>query len=297
MSVAILLGAGASYGSDDEGTPPLGVGLFDQLQRFNPDGWGQIGGELAALFRSDFEHGLASVDERSLAPLQRAMAAYFFQFQPRRSNRYFVIAQRIAKANRWNISFTTLNYERLLEVSLIGAGIQPTVGGGGGKPSRVELCFPHGCCHIFCDGVRGTAGGVSFGRGVQTNGAIRVVSNPSEHRHRVLTDAFPPVMSYFDPKKHTTSGASFIESQRRRWAELALQATKLVIIGVAVRVHDDHIWGPISRSDANITYCGGPAGGEEFGSWSQENRPGRQDVILPGFFGDELENLCGAIGA
>ena len=39
----IIFGAGASYGSDTGGLiPPLGAQLFDELARYNPNGWGSI---------------------------------------------------------------------------------------------------------------------------------------------------------------------------------------------------------------------------------------------------------------
>ena len=89
-----LFGAGASYGSDTQGTPPLGADLFEELRRFNPDAWGSISGDLAERFRSDFEEGMKSVPSRALAPLQRAMAAYFFDFKPRTSSLYVELVRR-----------------------------------------------------------------------------------------------------------------------------------------------------------------------------------------------------------
>lgn len=158
MSQILLFGAGASYGSDTRGTPPLGVGLFAELQRFNPDGWGRISGDLAARFKLNFEDSIKLISSHALPPLQRAMAAYFFEFHPQPSNLYIELSRRIQRSG-WSGTVCSLNYDRLLELSLLQTGIQPFVGdpppGGGG----VELCIPHGCCHIFCDSVRGAARG------------------------------------------------------------------------------------------------------------------------------------------
>ena len=54
----ILFGAGASYGSDSLGMPPLGADLFDELQRFNPPGWGSLPSNMSNVFRNDFEEGM-----------------------------------------------------------------------------------------------------------------------------------------------------------------------------------------------------------------------------------------------
>ena len=52
----ILFGAGASFGSDIQGTPPLGSqGLFIALTKSDPDGWGMISGDLSKLFQNNFD--------------------------------------------------------------------------------------------------------------------------------------------------------------------------------------------------------------------------------------------------
>lgn len=288
-----LFGAGASYGSDTHGTPPLEAGLFEELRRFNPDAWGSISGDLAERFRADFEEGMKLVSHHSLAPLQRAMAAYFFSFLPRPSSLYVELARRIAHSTAWSGAACTLNYERLLEISLSSMEIRPFVGAAPPGGSVLELCLPHGCCHLFCDAVRGSAGAVSFDAfGVQTNGPISVIVDPQQHRARVLGDAFPPVMSYFEPSKRTTSGRSFIESQRARWGELAAGANSIVIVGVRVRPCDIHIWSPIANCNARVVYCGGPDGASEYSSWASAARPRRSDQILNGYFRDEFTTIC-----
>ena len=298
MSTVFLFGAGASYGSDTGGRrPPLGADLFRELAAFNPPGWGTITGNLAEEFQRDFEAAFATVQPHAYGPLLRAMALYFFQFVPRPTNLYFDLAQRIRRANAWSVAVCSLNYERLLELSLSGAGIRPAVGGPSNQASQVELCLPHGCCHLFCDSVRAVSGMVSFAGGmVQTNGPIIVIGDPAQHRARIEQDAMPPVMSYFETAKRTTSGASFIDGQRARWHELAACATVLVIVGVRVREHDNHIWDPISASGARVVYCAGATAALEYEAWAGVNRPGRDDVVLRGYFADEFGTLCAHAG-
>lgn len=296
MDTVLLLGAGASHGSDTLDVPPLGNELFDALCRFNPDGWGAITGELAQHFRTDFENAMQSVSQQSLAPLQRAMAAYFFAFYPNQSNLYVALANRIA-ARKWAGAICTLNYERLLELSLMHADVQPFIVSPPAVRHAIELCLPHGCCHLFCDSARGQSGAVVFsGYDVRTDGTMSVVADPHRHGARITQGAFPPVMSYFEPQKRTTAEHSFIEGQRNRWSALASSAKTIVVIGVQVRPHDDHIWNPIAASPARVVYCSGPSAADGYADWAKTHRVTQNDRVLKGYFKEEFDPLCCELG-
>lgn len=292
-----LFGAGASYGSTTAGPPPMGPALFEALRTFNPPGWGRLPNSMAGLFRDDFERGmtqLAAENSHAMPVLQRAMAAFFFNFVPTTSNLYVRLAERI-RARQWPGAICTLNYERLLELSLLHGGMQPVVGQGAAA-GQVELSLPHGCCHIFCEGTRASSAGVSFsGVGVTFDGPVAVISNPAEFQARINGDAVPPVMSYFEPQKTTSAGASFIRGQRERWADLAAQADVIAIVGVKVRPRDSHIWSPIADSRAEIVYCAGSAAGGEFRTWAASFRAGKTSRVLTGYFAEEFEALCRAV--
>ena len=294
----IIFGAGASFGSDIAVTPPLGYKLFDDLVIFNPEGWGKIDTNLAGIFRKDFEIGMKELSQsnlHALPPLQRAMALYFFRFIPSKSNLYIRLAERIKKKN-WQGAIATFNYERLLELSLLSEGFRPVAGRESTSSNEIEICFPHGCCHLFCTSVRGTAQGISFsGTNVSTNGPIEVISDSLAFRDRIINDAFPPVMSYFIPSKITTSGASFIKNHRTRFSELVSQSSIIAVVGLCVRPHDVHIWEPLSETSAKIIYCSGKQGGAEFKIWAEENRKDKENIIIPYYFFDGFEKLCFAI--
>lgn len=293
----VLFGAGASFGSDKFETPPLGANLFEALTEFNPDGWGAIDQDTAEKFKNDFEKSMKFLEDHSLPLLQKAMADYFFRFVPRSGNLYLKFARRIPHG--WDGAFITLNYERLLELSLIQAGFQPIIG----KPEKelqIELCFPHGCCHFFCESVMAQAAHVSFsGRNVRTyaNDRIKVVSNPAEFSHRIKNDAFPPIMSYFDPEKMTTSGADFIDQQRNRCDDLIRNAERVTLVGIKVRPHDKHIWRSLAETDAEIIYCSGPNDSDSFDSWIKSERPSKKNLDLCGYFLDKFGNLSESLGS
>lgn len=298
MSKNILIfGAGASYGSDTNTiTPPLGENLLDALCQFNPNGWGQIGESLKSELRKDFEMGVISLATQQphwLPPLQRAMAAFFYNFKPRGTNLYYRLAQELTKNGKWDGAFITLNYDRLLELSLLASAIQPYIGI---KPENsgfsTEICLPHGCCHLFCESVFGSANGVSFsGLNVTTNGPIAVVGSDEEFQNRINNNAFPPVMSYFEPNKQTTSGNNFILSQRERYRGLVANADTICLVGIRVREHDQHIWEPLSNSSAKLIYVSGHESVSDFTKWTQAKRGDKNNIAEPRYFADSFEKL------
>ncbi len=295
----ILFGAGASFGSDDSGTPPLVEHLFEDLRVFNPNGWGSIDNDLLEQFREDFEVGMVQLSRdhpHSLPPLQRAMAAYFYRFTPGPQSLYIRLANRL-RAARWEGALCSLNYERLLELSLGIARLRPVIGTQTDPGRSIELCLPHGCCHLFCESTRGDSRVVSFaGMNVKTDSPVIAISDPTDFHARIQSDAFPPVMSYFEPHKETTSGATFISRQRSRWSELVSQSKIVVLIGIKVRPHDEHIWNPLAYTEARIVYCSGESSAREFEDWSSEVRANRKNIVLRGYFADEFDVLCQHIG-
>lgn len=182
----LIFGAGASYGSDTVNkTPPLTNELFDQLVKFNPPDWGSLNKNFAQLFKKDFEKGMeqyAIENPQNITILQRAMAMYFFNYRPSDSNLYYKLAQKIKNAN-WDGAFSTLNYERLLEISLSTIGFQPYIGK---KPNKlnnpIELCLPHGYCNIFCTSVQ--ANPTTVFSGCSVDGPVKIASTAEEFKKK-----------------------------------------------------------------------------------------------------------------
>jgi hypothetical protein len=312
----IIFGAGASFSAGPAQfgftnpikgkLPALGNRLFDDLREFDRancfDGkltWGGLSDSYSKMFNTDFEQGMAECLKTFGLPsqLQRTMAEYFFNFSATagKDNLYVRLGEFIRDAS-WDGAIVTLNYERLLEQSLTYVGLQPFVGSAQKiSDKKIELCFPHGCCHIFCDGVR-SSGAVLFGTGVTTSGVIKVISDPKEFFPRIHQDSFPPVMSYFEPNKRTVAGGNFIESQRKRLKELISGAEQIVIVGMKVRPDDRHIWEPLADTKGRIIYCG-KNGVEEFNRWSKEkNRGERGDLILKKYFNEAFDEICNYLG-
>ena len=147
----VFFGAGASSGSDTQETPALDRRLFDGLAESSPQTWGNVQGGEAKLFRDGFEQGMrAFADDHPFAVdrLQRAMAGYFFTFQPRPSSLYVRLAERI-RASNWNGTLASLNYERLLDLALRRSGLECRMQAVREGNTDIELVLPHGCCHLF----------------------------------------------------------------------------------------------------------------------------------------------------
>lgn len=294
----MVFGAGASYGSDSRGPlPPLGGDLLDELVNFAPNAWGKLPEKYKVSCRTDFEQGMQLLSKeipQSLPPLQRAMAAYFFEFIPRNSNLYLKLAYLI-KSSEWNKDgrLVSFNYERLLPICLAEANLQPAVGVEEIENNQIELCLPHGTCNLFCSGVRASTNVLFHGTGVSFDGgAPQCIVDKQRFYQRLNSDAIPPIMSYFNPQKTNASGRSFIINQRKRYEELVQKSDKIVIVGLKVREHDTHIWNPIANTNAEIVYCAGKSGAVEFIEWSKENRHGKKDTIFEDYFAECFEAIC-----
>jgi len=288
-----FFGAGTSYGSDVSNVPPLGADLFAELCRFSPHAWGLVDQVLADQFRDDFELGMTQLNPPAAVPLLIAMAEYFYTFSPSSSSLYMDMAARIKAAQRWSGAICSINYERLVELSLLSHGIIPTIGGEPTVSDSIELCLPHGCCHLYCEAAKGRVGAVKMNPWlIKTSGPVIALGNPTEFRAHIVSEAFPPVMSFFAPNKHTTSGHSWIQMQRDRWSQLAAEAQNIIVVGVKVRQHDAHIWDPIGSTNARIIYCCGAAAAAEYRTWSASVRNGFNDLVFDEYFRDRYADIC-----
>lgn len=288
----LLFGAGASFGSDNYGTPPLGNNLFSELRKFNPKGWSELPKEFVDLFANDFEQGmikLATLRPHDISILQRAMASYFFTFHPRTSNLYFKLANKLKQYPK-QLAISTLNYERLLEISFLSAGFKLMIGQV--KEDEIEFNLPQGCCHLFCESVRSESSAVSLsGLNVAINGEIKIISDTIEFNYRIINDAIPPVMSYYEPEKRSTAGQEFLNEQRNRLNTLISNAERIIIVGVKIREHDTHIWEVIKNTSARFVYCSGKGEKKSYDLWVNNHRSNKENVFINGFWSDKFDDV------
>lgn len=263
----------------------------------NPAGWGKVSGEYPGLFKTDFEAGmqhLANSGSYDIALLQRAMAAYFFNFQVGKASLYIKLAKSIQEST-WRGAIVTLNYERLIMQALNYVWSDTFCGPNPQKNTNlVELCFPHGCCDIVCDSLKAT-NDLTFGIGISTSGSIRRINNSLEFFGWIRDNSIPPVMSYFEPNKHTLAGINFIDEQRRRYIELVSNAKTIAVIGMRFREQDHHIWESLKTTKARMIYCSGK-NISGFIEWQCKYRPQNYDIILPKYFNEAFDEIRSYLG-
>lgn len=295
----LLLGAGASYGSEEDTSivPPLAASLFNELLSFEPQVWGKLPIEIQKSFSENFENGILRLAEtlpHALPVTQRTMAAFFFRYGITKNSLYARLGRRIFE-NKWTGTISTLNYERMLLMGLGAAGLSIICDTDQLKWPQIEVIFPHGCCHLFCESVRGAAGAVSFGgMNIATNGPVVAIDRSIEFWQRIRLDAFPPVMSYFEPNKYTTAGASFIWSQRNRLSQAIRAADAIAIVGVNVREEDTYLWDCLAETPAKIFYCSGKQAAFSFREWQNRRREKakRNDFVSETYWKESFDDIC-----
>ena len=338
MKKLIIFGAGASFGSEKDSMPPLSGTLFSILVEKYPNSWGRIDRETASVFQDDFERGMEkiAIDESGrLTELQKSMAKYFVKFKPSEKNLYIKLIQRMKEAE-WDGSIATLNYDRLLQLSLMKSGLKQKFGYA--VFPEIQVCYPHGCCNFFCKEITATNGihidGNRFvfpgnrsvdlregGKMSSADGPILSTDGGEEirsHNGGIISyspdgmvthgkqiyvaqsiwdffnevySPFPPIMSYFTRSKFTTSCNNIINEERARLENLIACTDDIVIIGVRIRERDTHVWGPLSNTNARITYC---AGNEiaRYSKWAETNRSSQGDLLLEGYWGKNFDEIC-----
>jgi hypothetical protein len=296
MSVLFLFGAGASRGSERDliPTPALGADLFQALRVCAPLEWGKLDLKYGDLFRKDFEKGMNLVlaqQPRDVSELQRAMAAYFFSFSPSSKSLYIRLIQRLGIKD---MSFASLNYDRLLEEAILKSGFSPNYHLETKKEKEVHLCLPHGCCNLFLNGFDFPPGTLSYtyADDVFDSSELELISDYKKFQNKLKSQELTPVMACFDQKKTCAIGKKFIEAQKIRFEKMVRSAELIVIIGVHVREHDHHIWTPLAKTSAKLVCCSGKKGGEVFKAWSDKSRTGKSDQIFFGCFASYFEKIC-----
>jgi len=296
MENLVLVGAGASTGAEtDSGKiipeqPPLGSQLFDRLSSKYPDTWGALPADIQDEFVDDFERGMVALGEEHSelhASLYRVMGDYFASFRIAASPTWY---GRLASELEGSISnnktvFASLNYECLLELALRRRGFEVAHCLSQRSDSAVVL-KPHGSCNFLSDKVR--AEGITFDEGVRFGGDIQVVGLDEARQYCQGDAALYPAMSLFRPDKYIQIGVHVVDKFQEMWKEAVDEAEKIAVIGVKPRESDEHIWGELSNTDADIYYIGGE---EPFRTWENAHRADSHDEFVSSRFHSGYQDL------
>jgi hypothetical protein len=276
MKRLILFGAGASFGSPSvlPTAPPLGIGLFDVLQKSFPDSWGSISGAFRARFEDNFEAGmediwntypaaLSSLVDGVPSPnvLMQDMARFFlcFTLGPRQRDCYSRFLLSLDGADKLRETrFATLNYEHLLEQAMVQCGMRPAV------------IRPHGSCQFWPkrggrlrgDGTR------AIGQGFhQVSTRVRQLTRQqTADRLNEVGQAGYPCMAIYIRSKVTQAAQQYLRRIQLRFRDAVLSSERIALVGVRPWRTDTHIWDSIARTCATVLYVGGSSGFDDLRS-------------------------------
>lgn len=275
--IILLIGAGASYGAGSilPERPPLGVQLFDELVRLFPNSWAQIPDDLQMIFKSNFENGMKIIWENystNVANLMLDMSEYFIQFRPvNNSSLYCKLASFLRfQENLESITFVSLNYDIILELSLVNNGFNinyfPT-----NKPNEKEISVLkiHGSSNFIATDVAGSKD-ISYGSGATFNGGIKASLDINEIlENNLVKSGIAPVMSLYMEGKPINVSPNALKEIQKIYNFKASQSDIAFVIGVKPLKHDDHIWKPLINSICKIYYVGSIS---DFSFFKENNR-------------------------
>lgn len=269
--VAVLIGAGASYGAGGATpeTPPLGAELLTRLQKACPSTWGSLlsAAEIEA-FQGDppFERGMKMVWEnggRRVQPMLIEMARYFSRFSSSGTSLYEQLPHVLQNAGVWP-TFCSLNYECLFEqvahqtgVSLAHIGEQLPLP----DPPFVCIFKPHGSCNYIAPMTHNVSHSVMADSPAfldSAGGPFEVMDCAKvEPLYDQVGLSFPPVMSLYSPDKHSPVSPTTVEAVREGWAEACASMTAIVTIGTRPVLEDNHVWDPVIAASVPVWFVGG----------------------------------------
>jgi hypothetical protein len=296
--IVFLFGAGASHGAGDilPEAPPLGFQLYAELARSYPGSWAALPNEVSLALRQNFEGGMKIIYERmsrAIPQLMREMAVYFAQFRPASGRSlYCSLLDRLRSLGLIErVLLSTLNYDCVLEFSLLQKGIAPSLFQSTTENHNVPVWKLHGSCNMFATGVEATPG-VDYSMGVTFEGGIEAVFDTNEVIGRWLgATALAPVMCLYMHDKPLNVAPSTIKQLQAMWNEEVSRSRAVFCIGVNPNPSDTHIWQPIAKAHGDVFFICGQTG---FDAWTSEFRPVRS-VLIAERFGDGFRQLEGSL--
>lgn len=286
----VIVGAGASFGSMDAkpSVPPLGYQLFFDMRCSNPSGMANLmTGKLAEAFSMDFEKGMevlyAWQSVKDVAQFQREIAMCLLRYEAGDNNLYGKLINTF-KADIKKVSFVSLNYDLLMEDCADRSGL-PITYRGEPKAGSLELLKIHGSANFAPNIGNSSVTGIRI---IAPKGCAHVDSD-FKPLSRIGALAFcqsstlAPAIAQYMKGKYLLHARSGIEQVYDQFQRRLSDAKTIVIIGVAVVEHDDHIWGELSEAAAEIFYVGLPSDCEKFTTWSKKHKRDRDGVLANSF--------------
>jgi hypothetical protein len=270
MAELVLLGAGASFGSEPNReikTPPLGMNLFSELQSLAGFS-SRIPEYIAAVFKRDFEEGMMFFSQEMPSEVQefhRELSRYLSMFTPTSDSRFVRLLECLRKRN---VIISSLNYDLMLEeaAKLVGLTVKYDIFRQHGS---VRLIKPHGSANFWPDlpveNFRNFRTG--YAGGILVSAPVKPLDRADSIARSVADDSFAPAMSMYAKGKHVSICPDFVSFQQTMFKQACRRASKITVVGVRVVPEDSHIWGPIAYSAADLFYFGNDNDRTELSSW------------------------------
>lgn len=271
MVSVVLLGAGASYGSEkaSDRKPPLGDKLFDHLEKRGGIA-AQVPDELKAVFKRNFEEGMARFYEYAdgdIMRFQRELSHFLAEFEPTDASEYLRLIKALGSTR---VIYSSLNYDLLFELSAAKLKLN-TFYGTDRQNGHIRLIKLHGSANFWPDIPVGMIRGCTFKRSGRADiqAPIRPLTREATVYRCTNEDSVAPAIAMYAAGKAVKISPDYVEEQQRQWITAVLTAKKVFVVGVRVHSVDEHIWGTLAKTKANLTYFGFPLDGLAFAEWRQ----------------------------
>jgi hypothetical protein len=275
MTVVVLLGAGASFGSVDSRfgtaskTPPLGSCLFNELEAVSGVA-SSLPDPLKVLFRNDFEVGMAHLFEErrdDVISFQRELAHYLAFFTPGLGSVY---AKMLRNLGIIRVIYSSLNYDLLLELSarLLGHRVMYSPRKQEGTVRVLKL---HGSVNFWPDTgpiVLRNVNVVNLNiQGSDIGAPIKICSQDETLLKCRTENSLAPAIAMYAQGKSVRVSSEYVRQQQAWWSEEVTRASMIFVVGVRVNPADRHVWDALGQTPARMTYFGFEDSRNSFTQW------------------------------
>lgn len=317
----IIFGSGASYGAGEVSPdpPPLGDELFDKLADFSPRSWGKLSPEDFAA--DSFETGMRLTWQKNqnraevLKQLMDELARFFMQFRlgEHAEDCYSGLLRGLESEGRADsITLATLNYDTLLEQAIELAGMDYAYAAT--EPNGKALVLKiHGSANwVFCS--PGDHGRLLYDPGHDTavdrsqtvlvrdgfkitgsditllgNFESQVSTGEEDWVKSQLEEGYLPCLAaYMEGKPYIGFTDSFARFNQRLLESRILGAPSVILCGTKPNLDDQHLWGPLARTEAPLGYVGDV---RAFDEWNEFGKPQHPPQCLGDKFCYSVRNM------
>jgi hypothetical protein len=287
MASVVLLGAGASFGSEklSQNTPPLGDKLFERLVEQGGIA-AQIPDEIKTLFREKgFETGMAEYYRHSggnIMRFQRELAHYLASFSPSQESAY---VQLINTLGTRRFIYCSLNYDLLFELSAAYLQLNTTYTAKRIK-GEVSLIKPHGSANFwpYTSDKFTRCTFINAGPGADFQAPIRPLNQIDTINQCLNQDSLAPAIAMYAEGKAVRVSPDYVEEQQQQWIMSAKLAKRVFVVGVRVHLIDHHIWGTLAETKADVIYFGFPNDKQNFDGWKTAFKKKNACFVQSDFF-------------